>query len=190
MSDKKDCLDKIKDYAQIFTWVAVPILVAAFGWWYQTSAKDREIARDYVQVAVGLLASKNEDKEVRTWAVELLNKNSPVPFGKKLQEQLVEGGSGFTFVPRSLAPIADVMADLPARQLDRIGPLLTEQEVLASKFARGEIAKEEFFPQLLDLLSKLNHEHAETARIADESRAKLSYLQDWARRAMGEATRN
>lgn len=90
---QKDWLDKTKDLAQIISLIAVPILLALLGWIVQTATKDRELNRDYVQLAVSVLSDQKASGDMRTWAVAVLRENSPVPFGSAQAAALASGAS-------------------------------------------------------------------------------------------------
>lgn len=54
------------------------------------SFKNREISAQYVELAIDVLAEKDNDTSLRTWAVDVLSKFSPVGFGVDLRKNLVE----------------------------------------------------------------------------------------------------
>lgn len=87
----KDRLEKAKDWAHIVATIAVPILVAYFGYQIQSAVKDREIRRDYVQIATGILSSKDSKLALRTWAVEVLSAHSPIALSADLKRALESG---------------------------------------------------------------------------------------------------
>jgi len=75
-------------------WLAVAIAivgtvgtVAAGAIGYQSGSK--AVDKDYVQMAITSLGSKDTSPELRQWSVQILNKLAPVPLSQKLQEQLV-----------------------------------------------------------------------------------------------------
>lgn len=84
----KDGLDRAKVLAQIVSLIAVPVLLAVFGYAIQASMKDSELRRDYVKIAVEVLSSEKSDAEVKVWAGQVLRENSPVPFDASLTSKL------------------------------------------------------------------------------------------------------
>lgn len=80
----KEILERAQQVAQIFSLLAVPILVAFFGYMFQSEAKDKEINRDFIQMAVSILtapaATGSPDTPLRHWATRMLAHASPVPF--------------------------------------------------------------------------------------------------------------
>lgn len=89
----KDWLDKLKDFAQILSLVAIPLVVAWVGSAIQSAVKEREIRRDYVQIAIGILGAKETTPALRSWAVQVLELNSPVPLSLGAQAALTSGGA-------------------------------------------------------------------------------------------------
>jgi hypothetical protein len=97
--------------AQTFSYVAVPLVVAIGGWLLQRLLQRQSISRDYVQLAITILSSSEPSRvppEIRSWAVDLLNQNSPIKLDARTIECLKSGDialSGFQFVPsRALTP--------------------------------------------------------------------------------------
>lgn len=80
----KEILERCQQIAQIISLLAVPIIVAYFGYAFQNESKEKEINRDFVQMAVSILNSPErkdqEDTHLREWAARMLAKTSPVPF--------------------------------------------------------------------------------------------------------------
>src|SRR5262249_10756835 len=78
-----------------FSMVAIPIVLAVGGWTIQEELQDKTLNRDYVQLAVSILKEPKDaakiDPEMRTWAVQLLNDNSPTHFNSTVFEQLKSG---------------------------------------------------------------------------------------------------
>lgn len=117
----KDRLDIAKDLAQIASLLAVPILVAWFGWWVQSSLKESEIRRDYVQMAMTILSSQGADPDVRTWAVEVLQQNSPVPLNYGAVNRLANGQSQLlsSSIVKEITERVDKMSDEEVREAAR-----------------------------------------------------------------------
>lgn len=90
--------------ARIASLVAIPIVIAIIGGLIQETLSRSTVSRDYVQLAVSVLtADKNKTpQELRSWAVDLLNENSPVKFSKEVADRLKGGEIEF---PGSLAAI-------------------------------------------------------------------------------------
>lgn len=101
-----DSLPKIQAYTSIFSSIAVPVLIATFGWLIQTQTSEEGVKKDYVQMALTILnAEKGKaDDDMRSWAIAVLDKNSPVPFSKGLKENLSKGNTTLINVGYKLPP--------------------------------------------------------------------------------------
>lgn len=79
----KSSLEKALLISQIFSMIAIPVVLALIGYWVQRGVQDQQIKRDYVNLAISLLVPKKEGEvqttpELKNWAVKLLNDSSPV----------------------------------------------------------------------------------------------------------------
>lgn len=90
-------LSKIQSYASIFASIAVPLLVALFGWALQSKTSEDSVKKDYVQIAIKILNTEKDkaDENMRQWAIAVLDKNSPVPFSKDMKDSLQNGKTVF-----------------------------------------------------------------------------------------------
>lgn len=71
--------------------LAIPVVLAVGGWKVQASIEDQGVRRDYVVLAVSILKEPDADKQMRSWAVDLLNANAPTPFGAEVDKGLKDG---------------------------------------------------------------------------------------------------
>lgn len=128
MTTEKTTLNRIQAYTSIASAVAIPIVIALVGWWVQSSISNESIKKDYVQMAIGILNSPDNEKntEMRKWAVDILNENSPVPLSLNLRNKL-EQGSTF-LIPSYLNPPEVFMK--PPLELE---PLSTTEDVTLRK---------------------------------------------------------
>lgn len=90
-------LSRLLVLSQIFSILAVPVVLALVGFWVQRSLQEQQIKRDYVSLAVSLLLPKKEGEketspELRSWATELLNDSSPVKLSKEQSQSLRRNG--------------------------------------------------------------------------------------------------
>ena len=110
-------LKRFQIFASIAATIAVPVLIAGFGWTIQSRSADADVQKDYVQMALGILAKPVSDAEadapLRSWAVEVLSKSSPVPFGAKLESELQAGTAVV------LSPFPDQMLNSPLMEAPR-----------------------------------------------------------------------
>ena len=101
----KTKLDKWEQLAKIASLFALPVVVAILGYIVQKQLASDNLSRDYVQLAVGVLKEKKQpgDEELRRWAVNLLNSNSPnVKLNPIVMEQLQNGD---VRIPNYYAPV-------------------------------------------------------------------------------------
>ncbi len=86
-------LERLRLWAQILATIAVPIIVLIVGNQVQQSISEREVGKDYVQIAADILKAPPtpETTDLRQWAVATMDKLSPVPLSPKLREQLNSG---------------------------------------------------------------------------------------------------
>lgn len=90
---EKGTLEKLQTIATILSLLAVPLITALFGYKIQENLANESIKKDYVQMAVNILSEpkKPNDDDLRKWSVDVLSKNSPVPFSQNLSRQLWVG---------------------------------------------------------------------------------------------------
>lgn len=106
-SDLERTLQKWLLGSQIFAAIAIPIVLAVVGFFVQKAIQGETIKRDYVNLAVTLLAPQKKDdpeksKELRKWAIRLLNDSSPVKLTTPESEALLnEGLPKFSFGTRN-----------------------------------------------------------------------------------------
>jgi len=77
--------------SKTFSIAAIPVVLAAGGWLIQKRLQDQTLRRDYVQLAVTVLKEPASSQDMKTWAVDLLSVNSPVPFTRQIQTDLSNG---------------------------------------------------------------------------------------------------
>lgn len=93
MSQNTEKLEKLKLWLQILATIAVPIVIVIIGNQVQQSIAEREVGKSYVQMAIEILKAppSKETMELRQWAVATVDKLSPIPLSRKVQEQLESG---------------------------------------------------------------------------------------------------
>ncbi|WBL75309.1 hypothetical protein I3J27_19870 [Bradyrhizobium xenonodulans] len=105
-------LDAIERISRLASIAAIPIVLAVGGWIIQRQLQSQTISRDYVQLALTILQNPDQSKvppELREWAVDLLNDNSPTKLNEKAMANLKSGTvilpSSFNFVAsKALTP--------------------------------------------------------------------------------------
>lgn len=100
-------LKRLQAYSTIAASIAVPILIAFFGWMLQSQSASESVRKDYVQMAVNILSREvdDEDAELREWAAKLLEESSPVPFPRQLRSNLASGTVSI------VSPVPDFLLD-------------------------------------------------------------------------------
>ncbi len=94
-SSASDRWTRAETLAKISSLIAIPIVIAVIGWLVQDKLASRTVNKDYVQLAVSILSQPKQtgiDPALRSWAVQLLNENSPVKFSPEVAVQLSSGG--------------------------------------------------------------------------------------------------
>lgn len=128
-----DRLESLKAYSMIFASIAVPILIAVFGWLVQTRLSEEGTKREYVQMALSILMDKDkqQDSELRSWAVAVMDATSPVPFGKKLRSDL-STGTVFLSMPPLQLPEALMSPPIKWEDLDYEKKDLTNEDLIVN----------------------------------------------------------
>ncbi len=99
---KMETLQKLKEGATILSLVAVPVIVAWGTQVIQNRITEEGTRKDYVTIAIGILTKKKDEQpdiELRQWAVDVVDKNSPVKLPDGLKARLSSGGIRFTSFP-------------------------------------------------------------------------------------------
>ena len=94
-----ETLHKWESGAKIFALIAVPIIAGITPAIIQSRSSTQSLQKDYVTLAIGILARKKgeqADNNLRKWAVDIIDKNSPVPLTPQLKEQLGVGDFSLT----------------------------------------------------------------------------------------------
>jgi hypothetical protein len=88
----KDGWEKAKALSVIFAALVIPIVIAIIGYFVNASLKEREVQGKFVELAVAILREpvKGEDRPIRIWATEVVNKYSGVPFSDQTRGVLID----------------------------------------------------------------------------------------------------
>jgi len=100
--------------------VLIPVVLGLVGFSINKSIEEKELALNYVQIAVGLLKDKSspETSNLRTWAVNTLNHYSHVKMSKEVQMNLIENQLKIVTTPSPAAQrlSADAVKRIISRQ--------------------------------------------------------------------------
>jgi len=116
-----DLWDLAERITRILSLLAIPVVIAIVGGLIQSSVARRTVSQQYVQVAVSILTSKEKlEPDLRGWAVDLLNDNSPTLLSKAVKEKLRQGS---VTLPQSQqqTPLDTANFRLAQRYLKRLG---------------------------------------------------------------------
>jgi hypothetical protein len=84
----------LRDIAVIVGAIGTPVVVAIIGFTVQRSIAKSGLQKDYVQLALQILRDDppKSSKELRLWAVDVLDNFSPVAISEQLKVSLAAGG--------------------------------------------------------------------------------------------------
>jgi hypothetical protein len=88
-------LSKVESISKIFAAICIPVVVTIFGAQVNTITKQKETETKLVEVASIILSKEipprqsSDQKELRTWAVNVINRYSGVPMSSDTQAALV-----------------------------------------------------------------------------------------------------
>lgn len=168
-SRKDNNLERAKNIATIFSAIAIPIVLTIAGYFIQKQITDDSLKKDYVGIAAGILKEdpKNQEPELRTWAIKVLDDNSPVPFSKKAKAGLLTGMPIVVPGPAWLGPPADCRKPAPKRTIvDKFHKLTKDIE---------GASQEEAIEQLASFADKVMAEEKDVLI----TRLNLECLQKW-----------
>ena len=167
--DSNAQLEKAKSIATIVSAIAIPIVLMISGYFIQRQLADEGLKKDYVAIAAGILKENptTQEPELRQWAVNVLEGNSPIPFSSKAKAGLLVGQVVGVPPPAWPTPPKGCMAKPGKRTLlDDYTKLVGE-----SKSA----SREEFAPRLIAFIEKA----VDQELAVGENRARLECLQSW-----------
>jgi WD40 repeat protein len=86
-------LQNLESISKILAAIAIPIGLAIGGWYIQNQLSKQAVSKDYVALAVSILQKPkvDTDSDIRSWAVDLLNENSPTKFSPQTVQRLKSG---------------------------------------------------------------------------------------------------
>ncbi len=161
--------ERAKNLATIVSAIAIPIVLALAGYFVQRELSNEGLKKDYVGIAAGILKedAAKQEPELRTWAVKVLDDNSPVPFSKKAKEGLIAGSPATAAGPAWLSPPVECRVP-PAKR--------TVREALSrlAKEAAG-LNQRELLLRMQDFVDVV----VKQEEVALETAARLECLQEW-----------
>ena len=113
---------KAEIIARIISFALIPIVLGIGGWVIQSKIAHTNTEQEYVKLAISILNNKpehNDSKELRKWAVKLLDKYSPIKLPEEQKEGLSTGKINLPAATSTLESIQD---------LNRMPSFLRKQE--------------------------------------------------------------
>ena len=94
-------LQRWQAVSSIASAIAIPVVLATIGYLVQRQIAVDGLKKDYVQIASNILKENpaNQEKELRQWAITILDENSPIPFTDRVKSSLVRGSTTFVKLP-------------------------------------------------------------------------------------------
>ena len=165
--------EMIERISKTLSIVAIPLVLAFGGWIIQQRLQDQTVSRDYVQLAVSILKEPKDSKindEMRAWAVQLLNDNSPTKFNQRVFDQLK---AGTTQLPEDFNVTQPIAAVEPA--LDNPRAQATDLELKGFDFlvSKDVDAALQAFTNA-EKLRPNYHNVAEIRKLLEDNRAALA----------------
>jgi hypothetical protein len=104
--------DKLESLAKSISLVAIPVVVAIMGNQLNQTISAQEANAKYVELALQILAKKpvpltasqqerSSDRNLRSWAADLLSATSPVKMSKVTQAGLIDGSATLSAGPKN-----------------------------------------------------------------------------------------
>lgn len=170
MTVDKEKLERIQSIASIISSIAIPLVLAVTGYFVQRQFADEGLKKDYVSIAAGILKDDptKQEPDLRKWAVNVLDSNSPIPFSNKAKDGLLQGIPIFNIWPALPPPIEDCMTPPKKRTVSQ------EIKKLVKQIENSDTNT------VLDAFSKFALAVEKEERIALENAARLACMQDWA----------
>jgi len=99
-------LQRWQAVSSIASAIAIPIVLAVIGYMVQRQIAVDGLKKDYVQIASSILKENpaTQEKELRQWAITILDNNSPIPFSDRAKSSLERGSP--IFIPFPAPPSA------------------------------------------------------------------------------------
>ncbi len=117
--------DEWEKIARTMSLVAIPVVLAVLGYFFQQSLKEKDVSKDYVELAITILTKTDQSKvdpSIRSWAVDLLNQNSPTKFPEEVSRRLKAGDVSLTETLEAIAAgSSGGMAVSPDGQMIAVG---------------------------------------------------------------------
>lgn len=157
-------LSRWQSIASITASIAIPLILAIFGFLVQNQIASEGLRKDYVQIAISILKENPsaQEKDLRKWAVSVLDENSPIPFSATAKTSLEKGLP--SIISKLVFPPAPAPCMIPPANL-RLYTLINAS-MKNNQLDLGD--PEAFLKSIIDESYK-----------AEMNSARLKCLQDW-----------
>ncbi|WP_156472821.1 hypothetical protein [Pseudorhodoferax sp. Leaf265] len=175
-------LEHWKSVASIASAVAIPIVLAIAGYLIQRQLADEGLRKDYVSIATSILKEdpKSQEPDLRKWAVDVLDQNSPVPFSKSARLGL-EKGIPVVVPGIAIHPPPDMcMAPTKPRTINSALERLSRD---VKKINSGVVSADDA-ATIIEHFLKFMDEVLDQERDAGVARIQLDCMQSWAKATM------
>ena len=82
---------------QILNLIVIPLAIFLVGWKVTSVVENSKTQQEYVRIATGILSAEvkkgDDQKAIRTWAVDVLARYSPVAIAPDQREKLISGAA-------------------------------------------------------------------------------------------------
>ena len=129
-------LSAMERWSKVLSIAAIPVVLALTGQLVERAISRQEVGRDYVKMALDILAQPDSDFRLRQWAVEVLEAHSPVGFGDSYGDLRGDLESGAIRLPA--ATRTQVMTNVPASGVENVLRLMQAEP----EFLRAETVPE------------------------------------------------
>ena len=169
-------LDRWKSIASIASAVAIPFVLAIAGYFIQKQLADEGLKKDYVSIAAGILKENptGQEPDLRKWAVEVLERNSPIPFSQNAKRSLEQGIPIVLPGPALPQPIERCMESPKKRIVNAALERLSKDIEGAKKRGADVKVVLDHFMRFLDIV-------VEQESAAGKTDAALTCMQSWAK---------
>jgi|SRR5215472_781595 len=98
--------ERFRNVALGLAGVLSSILIPLLGFYFTEHDKQREVAKDFVEIAIKILSEKpsEDNKPLRQWAISLINSYSTIPLTGDASKSLLNNQPFFTVTGGSISP--------------------------------------------------------------------------------------
>jgi hypothetical protein len=168
-------LERWKSIASIASAVAIPFVLAVVGYFIQKQLANDGLKKDYVSIAASILKENptGQEPDLRKWAVEVLEQNSPIPFTTNAKRSLQAGSPIVVPGPALPPPIEGCMEPPKERTVNSALSRLDANIKRANERHESPEAAIGYFMKFIDVVIEQEKEAAKTS-------GSLKCMQSWA----------